>query len=125
LSGQAKNLLIVAVVVLTIPLLAVAVLWLRAGKVISVRNDSDTRVEITATVSDGVYVEHTETKTLDSGGSAWFYFFPKITGALALRCVGGGRFGTISLGAEPARFQYSGVVLDSCDSMAKISGLAF
>lgn len=117
-----RSLLVAAAVVLAIPLLTLAVLWLRAGKVVVVHNAGQASVEVTETISDGNYVEHTDTTVLEGGKTTWLYFFPKIKGPLRLRCVGGAGVATVSLGIDPGRFLYSSVTLDSCNRVIKRSG---
>jgi hypothetical protein len=125
LSAGTRNFLVIIVVVIAIPLLTFAVLWMRGAKVIAVRNDCGCRVEITATISDGTYVERADSKLLDPDQTGWFYFFPKVSGPMILRCVSSDSVARLPLGIAPARFQYSAVVLDSCKSMAKIPGFVF
>jgi hypothetical protein len=119
-----KNIAVIAAVVFTIPLLALAVLYVRAGKLVAVRNDGAASIEVTQTITDGTYLEHTETKVLAPGTSTWLYFFPKIRGPLKLRCIGGGSYASISLGTDPSRFQFSKVVLDGCSRVVSRSGFA-
>ena len=117
-----RSMLVIAAAVLTIPLIALAVLWLRAGKVVIVHNSGSASVELTEMINDGTYVEHTDTTTLEGGRTTWLYFFPKIKGPLVLRCVGGGNFATISLGIDPSRLLFSSLDLDSCNRVVRRSG---
>ncbi|MBV9991189.1 MAG: hypothetical protein JOZ72_07830 [Alphaproteobacteria bacterium] len=117
-----RSILVVVAVVLAIPLLALLVLWLRAGKVVVVQNVGSTGIEVTETISDGNYVEHTDATVLGPGKTTWLYFFPKIKGPLLLRCVGAGSSARVSLGIDPGRFLYSNVTLDGCDRVVRRSG---
>ena len=117
-----RSIFVVVAVVLAVPLLALLVLWLRAGKVVVVQNIGTTGVEVTETISDGNYVEHTDTTVLGPGKTTWLYFFPKIKGPLLLRCVGAGSSARLSLGLDPGRLLYSSVTLDSCNRVVRRSG---
>jgi len=121
---------IVAAVVLTIPLLTLAVLYARAGKVVIVRNAGTETIAVGETIAtgpfylDGAYAERTSVTTLPAGASTWSYFFPKTNGPLELRCMDGRRVMLITLGAKPARLQISRVVLDGCGRVVARNGFA-
>jgi hypothetical protein len=119
-----RAVLIVAAVVLTIPLLTLAVLYARAGKVVIVRNQGASSIEIGEMISDGLYVERTDRKVLPAGETTWSFFFPKTKGALKLSCVGGGTTATISLGVQPSKLLFSRVVLDGCNRIVSRSAFA-
>lgn len=113
-----RLLILAGMAVLAIPVSAVAVLDWRAGKIVIVHNKGAQSIQISETITDGAYVERSEPKVVAAGGSAWFYFFPKLkTGVVKLRCGGGGSYAIISLGNRRSGFLLSNVTLNSCSDV--------
>lgn len=125
-----KAVLTIAAAILAIPLLALAVLYMRAGKVVVVRNEGAVSIKVGETVAngeiqfDGAYAERTPVTALAAGASTWSYFFPRTKGLLKLRCIDGRNFALISLGTRPARFQFAMVTLDGCSRVVSRKGFA-
>jgi hypothetical protein len=121
-----KTVLIVLAVVLTIPLLTAATLYLRGGKVVIVRNAGAAGFETSAMIKVDGFDERTPTEVLDAGKTTWFMFYPKLKGPLQLRCVDSGGLSLIQLGPlAPTRLLYADVTLNGCRNLVKRSGFDF
>lgn len=118
-----KSLLIVLAVVFTIPLLTLATLYVRGGKVVVVHNTGQASFETAAMISVDGYDERTPVKTLDAGKITWFMFYPKLKGPLQLRCVDGSGLALIQLGPlKPTRLLHADVTLNGCHELVKRGG---
>ncbi|GEM_PF-4291775 len=118
-----RTVLSILIVVLAIPLATFAVLWLRDGKVLVVHNTGTASFEVTGRTENGPTVEYTDKRVVPAGKWDWMIFFPKMQGAMHLRCIDGGGLSTVQLGPDaPTRFLYSNVTLQGCGHVEHKSG---
>ncbi|HWA89254.1 MAG TPA: hypothetical protein VG889_04420 [Rhizomicrobium sp.] len=120
-----KAVLIALVAIFAIPLLTLGSLYLRAGKVVIVRNAGAASFETSETIEVGGYREKTDTRTVQPGDTAWLFFYPHLKGRVRIRCVDADGLALISPGPnDTARMLFTDVTLDGCRRIVARRGFA-
>jgi hypothetical protein len=120
-----KSVLIVLVAVFAIPLLTLATLYVRGGKVVIVHNDGTASFETSQMIGSDAYMERTPSRVVQPKDYTWIMFYPHLKGPLKLRCVDGGGLSLIQLGPDaPTAMLYADVTLAGCSHLVKRSGFS-
>ena len=121
-----KTVLTVFVVVFAIPLLTLASLYVRGGKVVIVHNDGTASFETSQMIEVDTFMEKTPSRVVQPKDYVWIMFYPHLKGPLKLRCVDGGGLSLIQLGPDaPTAMLYANVTLAGCSHLVKRSGFSF
>jgi hypothetical protein len=120
-----KTALVVFAVLFGIPLLTLATLYVRGGKVVIVHNDGTASFETSQMISIDGFMEKTPSEVVQPKDYTWIMFYPHLKGPLKLRCVDGSGLSLIQLGPDaPTAMLYANVTLDGCGHLVKRSGFS-
>lgn len=120
-----KTVLTVFLIVFAIPLLTLASLYVRGGKVVIVHNDGTASFETSQMIEVDTFMEKTPSRVVQPKDYVWIMFYPHLKGPLKLRCVDGGGLSLIQLGPDaPTAMLYADVTLDGCSHLVKRSGFS-